>query len=972
MRRSSCAVLFLAAFAAIVTPAGAETGTIVVNLHAAHAIEETTDQCPLCNQEDFYVRVLFPSLPVQISPVIDGRDDPSWETLNPWKASETVSKLQRFQEFTVQLFDEDNAPSDPDDHFDINPDPTRIDQTIRFDTCDMTWTIAGNPSLFVTHGPTSDQNLARGNGGNDPGSVSLLITTGDGLPFTINDVSIVGLIPVQASFDLMPVGSTFAAKGSRFVVSGKPTAVRIEIASTYTGPVLAVPVTITATDHMTTWTETQVLDIPAGRTKFYFFDGLNGHQPPFVPIKPANNDTWDLTYSASLLYNEIAPPGTSVEFQDCYQADNATQQLLTPMVRTHDPSVVFRPFDFFDDGVIDTIGLPSYPQVQAMAAQDETYRLASWPLASAGGVAVAVPYLPFGGWNVLNPSEPFLSIAKASTMAMLAGDERWVLVTKRDWFKFPSNRLRNILFWPGQAIGLSLGEFTPHAVIAEDGHFAVSTHELGHTFKLSQHKCSNGGVLEKYFGKGCRDEYNFPWIDGAPFPANGLDVAGSVYPQATSDTDNVPRCMAVTAGTREVCLRNIMDANSTTAINWTDTSTYDYLAEVLRERADPMLVTISGSVLSPGWYNSIATAPVWSGSLEFAYQTTGVPDILDPPVGGTSSGAGQFAVRTTTAFGSAKTYRFNPMFSGDGSTTPLDGAYFSFSIPWDPSIQEIALLGPSDARDPGCDNGPPCSMDLMVAQLVRSAGAPVVGPLRAGKDVPPPLVGADPGAPIIGPGHDAVVAWGESDPDSAELRTAVMVSLISEFGSPVKWYPLTVDLNTNQFRISHDWLVQEPGDYMAQVIVSDGLNSTPFISGKVFSICNFTNGGVERCDGIDDDCNGVINDALAPPGSAGLTMTKTAVSWSGLLAADDYDLTRGDLAVLHSTHGDFSIATQQCVVSHTAATQTAYASNPSPGVGWWFVARGNNCVAHGTYNEGNDSQGVPRDPGIAASPVHCP
>jgi hypothetical protein len=263
-------------------------------------------------------------------------------------------------------------------------------------------------------------------------------------------------------------------------------------------------------------------------------------------------------------------------------------------------------------------------------------------------------------------------------------------------------------------------------------------------------------------------------------------------------------------------------------------------------------------------------------------------------------------------------------------------------------------------------------MDLMVAQLVRSAGAPVVGPLRAGKDVPPPLVGADPGAPIIGPGHDAVIDWGDSDPDSTELRTAVMVSRISELGSPVKWYPFTIDLSTNQFRIPHDWLGQEPGDYMAQVVVSDGLNSTPFISGKVFSICNFTNGGVERCDGIDDDCNGVINDAAAPPGSTALTMTKTAVSWGGLLAADDYDVTRGDLATLRSTNGDFSVATQQCVASHTTAIQTAYVSDPAPGEAWWFVARGNNCVALGTYNEGDNSQSVARDPGIAASPASCP
>jgi len=76
----------------------------------------------------------------------------------------------------------------------------------------------------------------------------------------------------------------------------------------------------------------------------------------------------------------------------------------------------------------------------------------------------------------------------AVRVAAIAGIDRLVLSVRKGWFS--DNAFRH-QFCPSTAIGLSLGPFAPRAVLAEDGYFGVSTHELGHTYNLSQHACSN-------------------------------------------------------------------------------------------------------------------------------------------------------------------------------------------------------------------------------------------------------------------------------------------------------------------------------------------------------------------------------------------------------------------------------------------------------------------------------------------------
>ncbi|MFN7967008.1 MAG: hypothetical protein U0V87_15105, partial [Acidobacteriota bacterium] len=159
---------------------------------------------------------------------------------------------------------------------------------------------------------------------------------------------------------------------------------------------------------------------------------------------------------------------------------------------------------------------------------------------------------------------------------------------------------------------------------------------------------------------------------------------------------------------------------------------------------------------------------------------------------------------------------------------------------------------------------------------------------------------------------------------------------------------------------------------VGRVFVSDGVNSTRFDSATLFNICNHTNSGVEICNGIDDDCDGFIDNVVAPPGSIGISVGKTVLSWTQIAAAQSHDVLRGDVGLLLSNNGNFTLATQQCLASQTTATTLPFTSAPPAGSAWWLLVRARNCQFAGTYNEGNNSQAATRDPGIAASPAACP
>ena len=133
----------------------------------------------------------------------------------------------------------------------------------------------------------------------------------------------------------------------------------------------------------------------------------------------------------------------------------------------------------------------------------------------------------------------------------------------------------------------------------------------------------------------------------------------------------------------------------------------------------------------------------------------------------------------------------------------------------------------------------------------------------------------------------------------------------------------------------------------------------------------------ETCNGIDDNCDGAIDNAAAPTGTPALLVSRTAAStahltWSSVAAATGYDVVMGDLQSLAVTHGSFSAATTGCLGNDLGATTVDESTALAAGQGIWYALRAVNCGGHASYNSGAGSQVGSRDAGIAASGHGCP
>jgi hypothetical protein len=103
-----------------------------------------------------------------------------------------------------------------------------------------------------------------------------------------------------------------------------------------------------------------------------------------------------------------------------------------------------------------------------------------------------------------------------------------------------------------------------------------------------------------------------------------------------------------------------------------------------------------------------------------------------------------------------------------------------------------------------------------------------------------------------------------------------------------------------------------------------------------------------------------------------LFVERAQLTWLASLGATSYDVVCGDLGTLHSTGGNFTLATVQCLANNLADTHLPRAVAPSAGNGEWFLVRGVGASGPLTWNEPGGSQVANRDPGIAASPAACP
>jgi len=126
--------------------------------------------------------------------------------------------------------------------------------------------------------------------------------------------------------------------------------------------------------------------------------------------------------------------------------------------------------------------------------------------------------------------------------------------------------------------------------------------------------------------------------------------------------------------------------------------------------------------------------------------------------------------------------------------------------------------------------------------------------------------------------------------------------------------------------------------------------------------------GAERCDGLDNDCDAVVDDEPWPPARTARLFAHAGgeIRWTDLVDTWSYDLVRGSLRELRAANGDFAGAAAVCLVSRTDERSFVDTEVPEPGDAFFYLVRGANCAGAGSWDQDGASQRGSRDPGLTA------
>jgi len=129
-------------------------------------------------------------------------------------------------------------------------------------------------------------------------------------------------------------------------------------------------------------------------------------------------------------------------------------------------------------------------------------------------------------------------------------------------------------------------------------------------------------------------------------------------------------------------------------------------------------------------------------------------------------------------------------------------------------------------------------------------------------------------------------------------------------------------------------------------------------NGTISDTCEpFAGATEEICDGVDNDCNGIVDDG-PPAGDIGSQVRmgpdKAAITWAAMPDANEYNAYRG--SIIPSIP---FIYDHNCFKPHLPEPQTTDVVNPPLGrVFYYLVSAANSCQGEDTL--GTDSRGIPR------------
>jgi len=301
--------------------ATAGTGEVVLKFHEAKAKVEDTDTA-FGNSNDFFPVVEVHGVP-GVRAVREGRDHAKWES---YEVRATVDTALRFYNAKVVLREDDTGPEDT---FDIHPTSPKIGYDFTFDACTLRYKDDDLfPILGREAGPGKETDLPFGNGDGDGGGggvdydakVTITITTGDGNPFTTDDVAIAEADPVQAAY------------GAEKIIEDKPLSFMLKLTNTFDHAVQT-DISVTLDDGIAPRTELKTVLVPSSGGTFFLFD-----DDPYIPSKNPADPVLRYDVEVDTAEETFSP-------DDCETVNNALYGYTLPIVTTVDRLTIYRPFD---------------------------------------------------------------------------------------------------------------------------------------------------------------------------------------------------------------------------------------------------------------------------------------------------------------------------------------------------------------------------------------------------------------------------------------------------------------------------------------------------------------------------------------------------------------------------------------------------------------------------------------------------